>query len=125
MKTKKLNKSEQAAQSLCNRIHDLESYDFTVEWVKSTMWGSNPVIRYRDAKTCSVSGCGYCKHSTALADTLRFLFPQGSDEHNKIWQTGGCGVSSVISTLADCGWKLESVASSRITDSYRITKIEE
>lgn len=125
MKTKRLGKVEQRALAMCQSIVANGHGHFTVDWKKSAMYGYNPSIQWGGGKTCSVSGCGYCKHSTALADTLRFLFPQDSPEHRAIWRTGGAGVSSVKSALSALGWDLQAVGWSDKTDSYIIKKLGE
>jgi len=119
----KLNKTEKTAQRFCEWIKRAESAGIIIEWRKSKTWGSNPVILYADEKCCNVSGCGYCKESTALADTLRFLFEPGTPEYSAVWTTGGCGVSSVINTLAKFGWELRKTASSSSSDAFEIRKI--
>ena len=119
----KFNKTEKAAQRFCEWIKKADSVGFIIEWRKSKTWGSNPVITYAGEKCCNVSGCGYCKESTALADTLRFLFEHKTLEHNDIWSKGGCGVNSVINTLAKFGWELRKTASSSSSDAFEIRKI--
>lgn len=43
----------------------------TVEWKKSRMWGNNPTAHTSDGdRSDSISGCGYDKESTAIAQVL-------------------------------------------------------
>lgn len=121
---RKLNKTEKNAQSYCNFIKNMGSDTIIVEWRKSATWGSNPVIEWAGSRACSVSGCGYCKLSTALADTLRFL-GETPEQVSKIWQTGGAGVSSVSQALAKCGWQLEQLRGTDKIDIFSLKKIEE
>ena len=88
------------------------------------MWGSNPVIESPAGKCCSVSGCGYDKESTALAEVLRFLFPSGTDEHQKTWMLGGSGVGHFCSELLKFGWKLTKKASGKTFDAFDLEKVE-
>ena len=128
MKTK-LTTTEKRAMALCETIKQScqtpgNSHPLEVEWIKSATWGANPRILHRGEKVTNVSGCGYCKHSTALADALRFL-GETEEEMHSIRRKGGAGVSSVISALRDCGWKLEPVAAGRNYDCYQISRLPE
>jgi hypothetical protein len=124
MSTKtKLTIVEQRAKAYCETIRNTGTGQITIEWRKSRTWGSNPVIEnYAGEKCCSVSGTGYCKESTALADVLRFL-ELSADDRNSVWQAGGAGVSSVVNALQAIGWKLEAVAKTKTADAYRVSRI--
>jgi len=126
MKTKNLTRRESRALAYCDSIlraiADGYPAAVTVEWRKSRTWGRNPVILDNRGEPCTdVSGCGYCKHSTALADCLRFLAPEESPHRLAIHRAGGAGVSTVISRLADAGFVLRPVASVRTFDAYELT----
>lgn len=127
MKTKapKLTITERRAVNFCQSIRQActegGSYSFTVEWIDSRTWGSNPRIMHHGGKCTNVSGCGYCKHSTALAEALRWL-GNTEDEQHAIGRKGGCGVSSVKEALAAQGWILESVAGGKRFDCYTIRR---
>lgn len=125
MKTKspKLTTCETRAKSFCESLATYGGGDFGVEWKRSAMWGSNPVIAHRGGKCTNISGCGYDKLSAALASVLCFLFTYGSDEFNAVAALGGCGVSSVQSTLESHGWKLDRTATSSTFDGFRLTRI--
>lgn len=121
--TPRLTKTEQRAVELCEQIRQGYRTYVTIEWRKSRTWGSNPHIDF-GGDCVSVSGCGYCKESTALAEALRFL--GGSPEAvSAIWQTGGAGVFSVASALKSLGWHLEKITGTTTTDTYRIERITE
>lgn len=118
----KLNKTEQRAKDYCNHIRGRGEGSFTIEWKKSRTWGMNPTIQnYSDERMVSVSGCGYCKHSTALAEMLRFLGASEEDT-SAIWAKGGCGVDSVVEALHQQGWHLKSVHWTKTSDTYTITR---
>jgi len=123
-KAPRLGKREARAKDLAEGFkrwtEDGTPYGFTVEWNKSRMWGHNPQTYYGDEPTLDVSGCGYCKLSTALAQVLRWLYPHGTEEHNKIWSTGGTGESGTIQALDELGWTLKRTASSPNTDSFTL-----
>lgn len=120
MKTK-LTTIEKRAASFCESIRAGETSSFTVEWVKSNTWGNNPRILHHGEKCTNVSGCGYCKHSTALADALCGL-GETEEQRHSIARKGGAGVSSVQSALADAGWDLKCVANGKAFDCYTITR---
>ena len=120
----KLTTTQKRAKKFCDNISEYND-GFTnigVEWVKSRTWGQNPVISSWTGKMTSVSGCGYCKLSTALADVLCFLFPVSSPEFMDVIKTGGCGEYSVMEALSKHGWKLEKTASGKTFDGYRLTR---
>jgi hypothetical protein len=124
MSTKiKLTTVEQRAKAYCETIRRTGAGQITIEWRKSRTWGSNPIVEnYAGEKCCSVSGTGYCKESTALADVLQFL--GSTDEHrNNVARTGGAGVSSVVAALQAIGWKLEAIAKTKTADVYQVTRI--
>lgn len=122
----RMTKAERTARNLCAFIQQNAeggySTPVTVEWVRNATWGANPTIRYQNDRCCNVSGCGYCKHSTALADSLQYL---GADEEeqSKIARTAGAGVGSVMQTLESLGWKLTFITSTNKTDTYTIGRI--
>lgn len=122
MKTK-LTKTEKRAAEFCAQLIQNRGGSVSVDWAKSATWGMNPTIRHLGEKCCQVSGCGYDKLSTALAGVLRFLFPQESQEHSEVWQTGGAGESTTERTLAKYGWTLKKVASGKTYDCYDLRKV--
>lgn len=122
-KPRKLTTTEKRAKAMCEAIKNGEHGGYiTVEWKRSAMYGHNPSITFMGDKVTNVSGCGYCKHSTALAESLRFLGAT-DEEQSAVWRTAGAGVSSIVKALESIGWKLEGIASSASSDSYRISKI--
>lgn len=128
MKTKapKMTVTERRAVALCEAIrqachYPAEIYPLTVEWIDSRTWGSNPRIMHRGEKCTNVSGCGYCKHSTALANALCHL-GETEDARRAIARTAGVGVSRVQSVLAEHGWILEPTASGKRFDCYTIRR---
>lgn len=125
----KLGKREQRAKEYVEKIagwaKDGSPQSFIIEWRKSRTWGNNPQIEnFRGEPMLDVSGCGYCKHSTALANFLRWLFPADSAAHKEIYRTGGCGVSRTIETLKNHGWVLTPSGSSSTSDAYTLTFAE-
>lgn len=120
----KLCKSEKNALAFCENLKRFGG-SVDIDWVKSNSYGNNPVIRYHGEKCCQVSGCGYDKESTALANVLRFLFVIDSEEYFKVWNTGGAGVNSVISQLLKYGYELRCVARGKTWDSYVLVNLNE
>ena len=119
----KLTTCETRARDFCRNLLTYDGGVINVEWKKSAMYGYNPAIMHHGGKCTNVSGCGYDKLSTALADCLRFLFPIDSEAHRDVWITGGCGDSRTIDTLAKHGWTLERTATGSTFDAYNLTKI--
>jgi len=121
MKTK-LTKRETRAAALCESIRRNDGGSVTVEWVNSRTWGSNPRILHHGEPVTDVSGCGYCKHSTALADALQFL-PETEEGQTSVAQKGGAGVSSVMAALAAQGWILTYVTGGKGFDAYTLARV--
>ncbi len=59
---------------LVEAANDFKYFNISVEWKRSKMWGSNPTASGYDYNgsysSGSISGCGYDKLSTAVADVL-------------------------------------------------------
>lgn len=121
-KTRKLTTVERRAANYCGDLNQYNGGRIVIEWKKSATWGSNPVIESYHGKCTNVSGCGYCKESTALADVLCFLFPVDSDAYNDVRRTGGAGVSSVVTALAKHGWTLEKLCGTKTSDVYDLKR---
>lgn len=122
MKKPKLTAMERRAAEFCADASRFDSTVINVEWRKSSTWGLCPVIEHNGAKVAYASGCGYCKLSAVLAETLRFLFEPGSEAFCAVQNCHGAGVGSVESALVAHGWKLETTASGKTFDSYRLTR---
>lgn len=119
-----MNKTEENAKLLCEWIRKGFRKGLIVEWRKSRTWGMNPHITCGDERECvRVSGCGYCKESTALAHVLRYLFEPESAAFIDVSRTAGHGVPSVIDALKDHGWKLEAVTDGKDSRAYSVTRI--
>jgi hypothetical protein len=124
MKTK-LTTIEKRAEQYCLNLLRFQGGQINMEWKRSAMWGANPVISSYDGKCTNISGCGYDKESSALAQCLRFLFEQGSDAYNEVWGTGGAGFNSFADVMAKHGWKIVKVASGKMFDAYQLSVIDE
>lgn len=122
MKTK-LTAVEKRAKAFCEALKAQDGGSIMVEWRKSAMYGYNPVIcNYADEKVTNVSGCGYCKHSTALADCLQFL-GETEEDRNAIARTGGAGVQVTIRALEAIGWHLVLTHSGKSFDCYTLSNL--
>lgn len=120
----------------------------TVEWKKSYMWGMNPkAFDNYGHESESITGCGYCKLSTATAQVLnqnlpllkrmfdlieysfiigtdlKKVFPYGTG-HNELLPSFavGVGVSSHENILNAIGYNMRNITSTSNTDVYLITK---
>lgn len=133
----------------------LLSVKISVEWKKSKMWGSNPTaecwytFKGKDGthslyiKSSSISGCGFDKLSTAVAECLnmipevlkplyqlkeknmcknnRELFGYGSGHQILPKFEEGVGVSCYPAIFDKVGYKFETVASGKTFDVFTIT----
>lgn len=124
MKTPRLTQTEKNAVRLCADIlkDAPDKTCITVEWKPSRTWGRTAGVYYRGARCSLASGCGYDKLSAALADALRWLFPQGTDAHNAIARTQGTGEAPTIRTLAAHGFTLTPTTQGRTFNAYTIAK---
>jgi hypothetical protein len=118
----KLTATQKRAKNYCDNINRCNIGYITVEWNKSKTWGSNPVISSHAGKMTNISGCGYCKLSTALADVLCFLFPVESPEFYNVLKTGGCGESAIKSVLLQHGWILETTSVGKSFDVFKLSR---
>jgi hypothetical protein len=129
----------------------------SIEWKKSKTWGMNPsaecVYIYKDAEgntrtnrvfSGSVSGCGYDKQSTSVANCLnqideivkilytikndnldqdnRDIFGYGSGYGITPSIEGGVGVSCYPRIFEKLGYEFKTIASGKTFDVYTITK---
>ena len=121
---RRLTTVEARAAKYCQQLNQNDGGTIVIEWRKSRDYGHNPVIESNAGKCCNVSGCGFCKESTAMADVLCFLFTIDSPEWNSVRRTGGAGVGSVQRALAAHGWTLDRSASTGSSDVYQLTRIK-
>lgn len=140
-------------QTVANAAELLE-VSISVEWKKSKMWGANPTAqadisaagdRCQRYFSGSVSGCGYDKGSTAVADAINQsneflkllydlkeknatetnhnLFGYGAGHGVLPRLEGGVGVSCYPTIFVKLGYKFSTTASGKMFDVYRIAKI--
>lgn len=65
----------QVQNDLLNRIAEAPQFNkplvVSIQWLKNSTWGSNPrATTNKEYEGRGISGCGYCKRSTALAEGL-------------------------------------------------------
>lgn len=128
-----------------------ESFDITVEWKNNRTWGNNPtanlwVWELGDISSGSISGCGYCKGSTAVAlvlsnvDLFKYLMLV---EKNKVKNiklsnsdifgygsgygiipsfSGGVGVNCYPSIFEKIGYTMKTLRGTNSVDIYQIVK---
>jgi len=154
------NKSLLSKVSHINTIFEsgeLIEAKIVVEWKKSQMWGSNPNAvldltfldkegfkRHERFSSGSISGCGFDKCSTAVANVLnqcnpilkslyvlkdqnpeavnRELFGYGSGYGVLPNFEGGVGVSCYPSIFDKIGFDFKTIASGKSFDVYTVTK---
>lgn len=132
---------------------DVQLIVINVEWTKSRVWGMNPkaeievqtdkrVYHYQSSR---VSGCGYDKESTAIAEALNksyevlkllySLKESNTDKTNdKLYGygisgvlpyfDGGVGVSCYKKNFKSIGFDFKGVAHGKQYDVYQIIKIQ-
>jgi len=134
---------------------DIESVTVSVEWKPSRMWGNNPTAEgrfygsdgFNSYKSGSISGCGFDKGSTAVADVLnqsnallkalymvkeqnintinRDLFGYGSGYGIKPYFEGGVGVSCYNAIFNKIGFNFNCTASGKRFDVYSVSRVAE
>jgi len=153
----RLSEKIKEVKSVENKLFKITEIKITVEWAKSKMWGLNPTaevwVSFKDAKgntDCEyfksryVSGCGYDKLSTAIAEALnqsdvlkanlyksanknksnRDIFGYGSGYGVLPYFEGGVGVSCYPSIFKAIGLKWQSVAGGKMFDIYNVSRIK-
>jgi len=133
-----------------DNLQEIESLTITVEWKKSSMWGMNPnaecfISGLGTLKSGSVSGCGYDKLSTAVAEVLnqipqflQLMYIVKNKNYKKSNREclgygsgcgilpnfeGGVGVSCYDRIFTNIGYKFETVSSGKTFDVFSISKI--
>jgi len=135
-----------------DNLQPIEELTITVEWKKSSMWGSNPTAETRVfdlgfISSGSIGGCGYDKCSTAVANVLnqipqfrklmfelknklsnckkqnREVFGYGSGYGILPTFEGGVGVSCYDRIFNAIGYEFKTVSSGKAFDVYRISKV--
>ena len=108
---------ENRAKLFCFELKVADHAWFTIEWRRSAQWGTNAVICNRvGEKMVLISGCGFDKESTAVAQLLTHLFDDGFSAH------GGCGMNIVTRRLKEKEWILEKTHNTATTDGYYIRR---
>ncbi len=121
----------------------------SMEWKRSQMWGSNPKAEGRDGHgyylSGSISGCGYDKGSTAVANVLNQsnallkalyaakeanvniknheLLGYGSGYGILPRFEGGVGVSCYPAIFNKIGFDFKTVASGKTFDAYTVDRL--
>jgi hypothetical protein len=131
----------------------LKEVKISVEWKKSRMWGANPTAEawYSTTdgnsgyvKSESIGGCGYDKHSTAVAQVLNQInevlkplyIAREKNVKGKLGEflgygsgygilpriEGGVGVSCYRTIFNNIGYDFQTIASGKTFDVHTITK---
>ena len=100
-------------------------HTFAIHWKRSKNYGNNPHIYDLDGRDfIRVSGCGYDKRSTALADYLCNLPTLEENDRKKIRSTGGSGEAHVFRKVLEFGFKVEGLYTDALVDVYKVTILD-
>jgi hypothetical protein len=128
------------AEAIENSDEVLE-FSVSVEWISNRTWGANPKATIRVGfdtfKSSSISGCGYDKESTAIADAfnqsekLRGILYKNRDKisgkygyDKKLFTlSGGVGSDCFWMIFKACGYDVKHVACGKMYDVWNIVKI--
>ena len=123
----------------------------TIEWNKNKTWGNCPKATVRTSgnvfnsfESSRITGCGYCKESTAFAEAVNQvngilkrlyskkekhprtknhkLFGYGSGYYNLPYFEGGVGVSCYPDIFKSMGYKMRHISGGKTFDVWEITK---
>jgi hypothetical protein len=112
-------KIETRARDYCRHLIETEGGSILVHWKKSSMYGSNPVIRDQTGEICTrISGCGYDKLSACLCEALHWLFP------DPVNLGSGAGVRRVQENLLKRGWILEHRQRAGDVDLFTLAPVQ-
>jgi hypothetical protein len=147
---KEIKKAEKikARKELILSQSELKSVTINVEWTKSRTWGANPKANinfctvepgsYQYLQGSSVSGCGYCKQSTAVAEVLNMCTPALKlvlknakklpygvqlDCGNLPRFNGGVGVECYVRFFNTVGYDMKKTGNGKMFDSWTIEKM--
>ena len=152
LELRQIKKRDQFIQKITfsENMQPIENLTINVNWCKSVTWGANPtaetfIYGLGRVSSGSVSGCGYDKQSTAVANLLnqvpqflqllyieknkkyklsnRVLFGYGAGSGILPAFAGGVGVNCYDKIFNKIGYKFETISSGKMFDVYRITKI--
>ena len=126
-KVKRLNKDlDKSLEQLQNKMNeaneakDIKYIEVVVEWKRSRTWGANPTATIRTNEgyfnSGSITGCGYCKLSTAIGvalnQSLGLKKSLWNNTEAKDWKRSylpyfeqGAGVGVIENQLELCGFK--------------------
>ena len=136
-----------------NEAQPILSININVEWKTNRTWGANPKaevrVNYKD-NSCeyfhsgSISGCGYDKESTAIAEALNQshsvlkmlynaknknidksngdIFSYGIGGHETPRFSGGVGTNCYYRVFEKLGFKMEKVSSGKSFDVWTVRK---
>ena len=94
------------AVAFCEDVKREGCGSFYVVWRRSRDYGLCPsTIHDRYDKMAYAGGCGYCKESTVLAETLQYLGAT-PEQQRAISLKAGAGVRPVQAALEEQGWLL-------------------
>lgn len=156
---KETSKKIECINSQLNTVYDaskiISNISISVEWTKSRIWGMCPMadvrVCYTD-NTCDnyqsgrITGCGYDKESTAIAQALnqcndllhamyvkkeanhtkenRELFGYGSGYGVKPYFEGGVGVSCYPAIFQAIGYEWKSISHGKTFDVYSVEQVK-
>jgi hypothetical protein len=122
MTKRKLNTAERNASRILGAA-DFEGCHITLKNTPNSTWGYTASVWVNGSRVSDImSGCGYCKDSSALADALQWLVPE--EGRYAIAKTGGAGISSVANALAKAGWRLLSVYATKRETIFSVKRVE-
>lgn len=121
-----------------------EEITITVEWKSSRTWGMNPTayaqVGYKRFESRSISGCGYCKESTAVAESLNQIegvlrllieaYDNGVElPYGVVYYSGypkfegGVGPDCYWRTFEKLGYSCRTISSTKYTTVYQVRKV--
>lgn len=108
MKKPRMSTAEKNAREFFAKMDKEAGFGVYVVETPSRTWGYTAKVETAAGVRISdiASGCGYCKCSTALGDTLGYLFEP--PERYDITKHCGAGVDSVRRAMAEKGWECQT-----------------
>lgn len=121
---------------VCASTTNITDIRISVDWKRSQLYGLNPMAhvvvvadnRCYESKSKRISGCGYCKLSTAVADALRenVAIKELLENNNDVdspCDMGGRGISMILWSFQKMGFKTALVSSIDMYESYYIYRV--
>jgi hypothetical protein len=113
------SKTQELYDLVCTHAREYGSVNINVTWHRNRTWGNCPRLEYNGQEGQSVTGCGFDKLSTVLANALGGL-SDSVEGRKAIEGTAAAGLSATRKALEAQGWGITTTASGQTFDCFEV-----